>query len=82
MCDHHSCELTAKDIEYSINDLATKEKKHREMYQMYEELVYECSRCKNGFHIIGEILECSKCNRMICLDCVDIDRIHVNLEFL
>ena len=63
------CELTNKQVDTAILNLAYKEKLHRDTYQIYEDLVYDCDSCKNGFHIIGEIFKCPKCLNMICLDC-------------
>ncbi len=65
-----NCSLTSKEVNFGIIQLAIKEKLHRDSYQIYEDLVYECDTCKNGFHVVGEIFKCPKCNHMICLDCI------------
>ena len=64
-----NCDLSNIEINMAISLLGYKEKLHRDSYQIYEDLVYECETCKNGFHVVGEIFQCPKCTKMICLDC-------------
>ncbi len=64
-----SCEVTLEEMKNAIFLLAYKEKLHRDSYEINDDLVYECDSCKDGFHIVGEIFQCPKCSKMICLDC-------------
>ena len=69
MCN---CNLTDEEVKRGIYDLSEKEKKYRVNNDCWEEISYDCSICRNPWLEVGKILECPKCNNLICIPCINL----------
>jgi hypothetical protein len=69
MCD---CDFTDADVKKGIYDFAEKENTYRITHDIWDEISYECSICRNPWLEVGNILNCPKCNMLICVPCINL----------
>ncbi len=68
MCD---CNITYKEIQAGIEKLAETEYRHRCCRDFWSEPIsYTCSTCKNEWLELGEIINCPRCKKFICIYCL------------
>ena len=69
MCN---CELSDAEVKREIFDFAEAEKEYRISHDNWEEISYDCSICRNPWLEVGNILQCPKCNNLICVPCINL----------
>jgi hypothetical protein len=69
MCD---CDISEEEVKRGIFEFAEGEKEYRISRDIWEEISYDCSICRNPWLEVGSILKCHKCNKLICVPCINL----------